>query len=307
MSLVDLAPHAFRDVVADSVRARRRSWARPLVCVRIGKFVATRSAYRRTGIASTTDELDAMVAANASHTLRYYRRLVRLANARERMRMHAEVDGSGVALLERALSRGRGVILVSGHIGEFDLAASWLAQVRGVPVVVPVARTDLLRQPMFARVRSSAGLDLRRAEKTTLRQLEWELAQNRIVVVMLDRRCTGSACATSLFFAHDAAIARTPALMGWRTRAPIITGATHTVDGRSVLSLASLLDADAFDNSHGCRAGISALTNALVRDLEALIAAHPEQWHVPSDLMQLPWLRGARGGQAGAMSASDVS
>src|SRR5205085_1380642 len=105
-----------------------------------------------------------MVAANIAHTLRYYRRLLRLADARERGRMHAEVDGAGVELLEEALGAGRGVILVSGHIGEFDLAASWLAQVRGLPVVVPVARVDPLRQPLFDRTRVAAGLDLRCAE-----------------------------------------------------------------------------------------------------------------------------------------------
>jgi lauroyl/myristoyl acyltransferase len=94
--------------------------------------------------------------------------------------------------------------------------------------------------------------------------------------------------AVTHFFGRPAAVSRAPALLAMRAGASVVTGATYSVDRRSLLTFLSVYEAPLWWGH--ARARVDALTRALVADIEALIAAHPEQWHVPADLTQLPWL-----------------
>jgi hypothetical protein len=60
--------------------------------------------------------------------------------------------------------------------------------VRRLPVVVPIAAVDPVRQPLFDRARLAGGLALVRANTSSFSLLETELARNRVVTVMVDRR-----------------------------------------------------------------------------------------------------------------------
>ncbi|HET7226538.1 MAG TPA: hypothetical protein VFK69_12590 [Candidatus Eisenbacteria bacterium] len=103
-------------------------------------------------------------------------------------RLAGAVEVHGGEHLEAARASGRGVILLSAHLGNWELGAAWLAS-RGTPVNV-VARPHSSRVERFfaARrrrlgVRMLPGRPLWRAAAAALRRHEW-------VAVMADREAT---------------------------------------------------------------------------------------------------------------------
>ena len=117
----------------------------------------------------------------------------------DRAQLAEAVEVHGGEHLERARASGRGVILLSAHLGNWELGAAWLAA-RGTQVNV-VARPHSSRVERFFAARRRAwgvrmlpGRPLWRAAATALRRREW-------VAVMADRLpaadapARGSACA----------------------------------------------------------------------------------------------------------------
>lgn len=144
------------------------------------KFVATRAAYASAGLAATPAGLDHLVQRNVAYTFGYYARAAALSSSRYRRRLHQTIETHGAEHLAQAVDHGRGVILVSPHLGDLELAASFIAQVLGVRPVVPVAVVrPALRQLFYDRVRDACGFDLRR--RTSLETLASDLSAGHAV------------------------------------------------------------------------------------------------------------------------------
>lgn len=265
-------------------RAASRAAERGLRRLAAGKLATTRTAYAMAGLAGTAAELDALVAANLRFTLDYYRRLPSLSSSRRRRALQATIEPLRPERLTAALALGRGAILTSVHLGDFDLAGSWFAQVLGAGFVVPVRRIPSpVRQRFYDRARRHCGFLLRRHGDVTLTSLAGELSEGRLVVTMLDRRPMGATIPVS-FFGRAAAVSAAPLALARRTGAPIVPAATWgDAAGRRRLWFGAPRTVEA--------AGPSAaeLAQPLVLELEWAIRQAPEQWHVPAQLSQLAW------------------
>lgn len=179
-----------------------------------------------------------------------FMRLARLdAGALERA-----IEVRGAEHLERARTAGRGVILLSAHLGNWEWGAAWLAA-RGTPIHV-VARAHRERgvERLFARRRREHGVatlqgrPLWPAAARTLRRGGW-------IGLMTDRRgAPGSACAWAGALARRTGALVLPAVM------------LRTAPGRYAACFAPPLDPVA---------GAAGGARAAVR---RLLALDPSQW-----------------------------
>jgi lauroyl/myristoyl acyltransferase len=247
---------------------------------RFRKFRVTREVYRATSLASSQPDLDALVAHNIRFTFDYYRRLPRLFNCSDRRQLQGTIVPRNVDSLAVSEQPGSGVILVSAHVGDFDLAASWIAEVLGRRPVIPVA--DLGRpvaQRFYAAARKAAGITVAPAEATSIRDLQSHLEEGRIVILTLDRR-GGALVADSDFLGMPARVPAACLALSRRTGVPLVSAVTWNSGGRRVLSFGApqMLG----ESSHG-----RGVMECLKGELERAIHAAPHQWHVPADLRQL--------------------
>ncbi len=252
----------------------------------IEKFATTRFAYGLAQLADSNHKVDRLVQANVLNTWRYYRRFFQLCDPDQRSKLQRSISVINLDLLSQALAAGRGAILASAHLGDFDLAGSWLSQILGTPVVVVVNRiSPRPRQALFSHARHCAGITTRFDDEVRLKDLEGDLERGCIVVVMLDRRPRTAAIDVD-FFGSAAVSSVAPWILSTRTGAPILTGAMKTLSFSSgrVAKLLAAYEARSL-KALSIREG----TQRLIADIENLIRWAPQQWHVPTQRNQLPW------------------
>ena len=142
----------------------------------------------------------------------------------------SEVTGWGV--VEEAMRLGRGVILVTGHLGNWELGGAYLAA-RGIPVDAIVRH---MANPMFDQYlnRTRARLGVRVVyDDQAVRQTPRALREGRLVAFLADQGVLGLASTFVPFFGRLAKTPRGPAVFALRLDAPIVFGAAiRQPDGR---------------------------------------------------------------------------
>jgi len=211
----------------------------------------------------------------------YYLRFFALARARQRRAAVAEVEVRGAEHVRPLVNAGIGVVLVSVHLGDFDLGGAWLHDTHGVtPVVVDQPLTPRWRDQLFLEVRRRCGVVVRRALRTDMPTLEADIRAGRWVLAMVDRRSPGPT-QLGLFLGRPVALSIGIAVLAARTRAPIIPATTWRTDsGRAVVWFGRPVTALTTQEA------VHALQLSLL-ELEAHVRARPAQWHVPRDGTQL--------------------
>lgn len=265
-------------------RQRHAFWATAIRLLPSAKFTATTAVYRETSVGERNDP-DSLTTANLEFVWRYYFRLVSLLIPCCRRRLQRDIRAQGTSRLSCALSKGNGAIVVSAHLGEMELAGSWLAQACGHEVVVVVDEVaPRCRQVFFDAVRRACGLRLRRQAVTSLDDLSGDLAAGRIVLLMLDRHSTSETLPVS-FLGRRSSLPASQWALSSRTGAPVLVGTTfRSTDGICTVR---------FGAPRGLaelrHLGARRLTQGLASDLELAIFDAPEQWHLPADVDQLPF------------------
>lgn len=135
-------------------------------------------------------------------------------------------------VLERALARGNGVILVSGHLGNWELSGAYLGA-RGLEVEV-VARQQ--ENPLFdswlTRTRSRLGMKVI-YDGDAVRRVPRALRANAAVGLIMDQGAAGMASTWVPFFGRLAKTPRGPATFALRMGSPIVfLAALRKPDGR---------------------------------------------------------------------------
>lgn len=191
-------------------------------------------------------------------------------------------------VVEHARRRGSGVIMMSGHFGNWEWLSTGASQLMGFNVTVVVhpihnPAVDTLvegwRQSMGNRV-VDMGLSIREI----IRAL-----RNREVVAMLADQSGPSGSLYVRFFGHYAATYEGPATFALRTGAPVIMSfAVRGDDGNYDVLQEEIPTADLRGLTD---ANLHELTRRHVRALERMIRRYPDQWlwqhkrwkHVPHE------------------------
>ena len=202
----------------------------------------------------------------------------------------AEIDRlvqvEGWEHVERALSKGKGVIFVSGHFGNVDIVAQVLT-LRDVPVVGPAEhlKPEALFQ-YICSLRANRGFRPIPIDGPLLEVFR-ALRRNEAVALAADRNIAGGGIEVG-FFGAPARLPDGYAQLSLRTGAPIIVAFSQRLpDNTFVVHLEPPLELEVTgDRDRDVRAGVE----RVVAIMERYIGEHPEQW-----VMSVPVWRTANG------------
>lgn len=180
----------------------------------------------------------------------------------------------GTEWLEAALARGRGVIGVTAHLGNWELLAARIVRA-GYPIRV-IARDadDPATNELLNRIRRGCGYQVISRQDALRPSLEC-LRRNEILAILLDQNTKRSEAYVD-FFGHPAATAIGPAVLARRTGASLLPAFDRRLaDGRHVTEILPPVTWDACPDDEQ---EICEITARLTRVIEMQIRADPEQW-----------------------------
>lgn len=184
------------------------------------------------------------------------------------------VEAPSMDFMENAQRGGKGAILMSGHIGNWELLVGYL-RARGYPIDVVVKP---LRNPL-----SDAVYNDRRAElnlgiihtQTATRGIVQALRDKHLVAILADQYA-GEDGVEVVFFGRKVSTPRGPAVLALKFGCPIITGIMiRTASGRYRMEIDGPLT---YHPSGDSDTDVIALTQEFTTRLENHIRRHPDQW-----------------------------
>ncbi len=195
----------------------------------------------------------------------------------------AELDGRmkviGVEHIEKAYAAGRGAVLATAHIGNWDSGGRWVANRWPLTVVVEVLRPRMLFDRFVAH-RRGLGMTivpLERGGDATGRCMS-DLADGKLIALVCDRDMSRSGVEVKMF-GRRTKMPPGPAVLALRSGAPLIPACIYQQEDGAwnamVMAPIKLEDPEAPDT-------VPIVTQRLADAFEELIGAHPEQWHVYS-------------------------
>ncbi len=180
------------------------------------------------------------------------------------------------AHMEQARQPGCGVIFVSAHFGNWDMAAAILARHTPVSVVVETF-SDQRLDTLIQNQRREKGITLLPLERSPRRILR-VLQQNQIVGLLVDRPVTPKQGTPVTFFGRTTYVPSGPAALSLKSGAAILPGFVW-YGPRNELLLRTF--PPIFPQSCGDRTtDIVAITQRIYNALEEMIRAWPTQWYM---------------------------
>ena len=239
-------------------------------------FVALHQSRARGVTLEGGDRKAAVQAAFASYA-RYWMESLRLPQMPPE-EVDARFTIDGLEHIEAARAAGTGAILALPHVGGWEVGGSWLVR-QGFPLTVVV---EALKPPelfnWFADLRRSQGFRVIPLTRSAGVSVVRALRANQIVALVSDRDIAGGGVEVD-FFGERTTLPAGPATLASRLGVPLLPTAVYFKgDGHhSVVRPPLPVEGDP-----------AAFTQALAHELEDLIRAAPDQWHLfqpnwPSD------------------------
>lgn len=194
----------------------------------------------------------------------------------ERIRERTELVG--FAAVQEALARGRGVVVVTGHLGNWEIGGAALAA-RGVPVdaVAQVQRNPLFDRDLVA-VRERLGMRVIPRSEAVRRGFRG-LREGRLLALVGDQNVREGGVFVD-FFGTPASTARGAAVFALRAGAPLFVAVALRCPGRRGWYRVHFESVPVVSTGD-LEADVTAVTRSLTRALEGYVRQAPEQyfWH----------------------------
>lgn len=188
-----------------------------------------------------------------------------------------EVDAVGHDILEDAVAKGRGGVMITAHLGNWELFGR-LVRRKGIPITVAMARERNATVRRFVEwERGQEGVEIVYTDGDALSALDLlrVLRRNRILAVQLDRPTGGEGDRLVPFFGVPTPFPLGPFLLAQAAQAPILPLFTCLVGHHHYrveqVSLGTI-------PKRGGRTAAEAALRDTVHFLEAAIRQHPDQW-----------------------------
>ncbi len=184
---------------------------------------------------------------------------------------------TGWALVERALAQGRGLMFVTGHLGNWELGGSYVAA-RGVPLEAVARRME---NPLFdhylTETRRRIGMTVIH-DADAVRRVPRALRAQHSVAFLIDQGAVGLASTWVPFFGRYAKTPRGPAVFALRLRAPLLFACSlRQPNGRFVIHFEEV----PIEQTGTLDADVDRIVASYTSTLERWVRRAPEQyfWH----------------------------
>ena len=177
-------------------------------------------------------------------------------------------------IIEQSLARGKGLLLVSGHLGNWELAGSYIAA-RGLRMEAVARR---MQNPLFdqylTETREQVGMHVIH-DADAVRRVPRVVRGGGVVGFLIDQGAVGLASTWVPFFGRYAKTPRGPAVFALRLDAPVVfTCAVREPDGKYSMRFEEVVVARTGDRERDVDAIVSAYTSTL----ERWVRRYPEQY-----------------------------
>jgi phosphatidylinositol dimannoside acyltransferase len=238
-----------------------------------------RNLARITGRPAEAPETQALVVESYRSYARYWLETFRLV--REGREFFLErFQATGAENLDGVLARGKGAVVVVGHLGNWDAAGAWVGARGNLLVTVAEVLRPRRMFDFFVAHRSRLGMRIHPAQVGVTRTLIKEVNDGAIVAILGDRDLKGTGIEVD-FFGAPATLPGGAASIALKTGVPVLVAGVYgevMSDGRRGWS-ADISAPIELPGESGS-AAIVELTQKVGAKLEELIARRPEEWHV---------------------------
>jgi lauroyl/myristoyl acyltransferase len=245
---------------------------------------ATRAAVVDNLRAIFPDESDVELRRRALLTFRAYARdvvdfLRALHAPDDELRSIFQFTPEDAKLFDDLLAKGRGIILVSGHYGNWEAGGVFLRRLLDHPLTITVmteasAKVNQIRRDIRERI-GAETIEVRKSLDTAL-QIRRHLAANRVVAMLMDRHVGRDRVEVDLL-GRRASCLRTPVLMGFLTGAPVLPCFIERSCAERFLVTAGEPIVVATDLPRD--AAIQRAAQHFADQLDVRIRAHPSYWY----------------------------
>lgn len=180
-----------------------------------------------------------------------------------------------IELVNEILSRNKGLILLSGHIGNWEMVAfsiGWFSGNEVNAIVKP--QKNIFSDRILNKYRSLRGNKIILSNNSA-RGVVQALLQKKIVGILADQSATIDKDVFVEFFGRNAATYEAPAALALKLNVPIIMG--YPVRQEDYSYKINLYEID-FSDLQNDKNGIIELTKRHVKELENAIRENPGQW-----------------------------
>jgi KDO2-lipid IV(A) lauroyltransferase len=194
-------------------------------------------------------------------------------------------DLRGLDELDAALAEGRGAIILTPHLGTYDLGGAWLAA-RGYTVAAVVEDLAPEDHEAMSRLRAATGMRLISADREP-REVLRVLARNEVLLIVADRVVGDARSADAgvpvRFGTRDRRLPPGPAKLALRTGAPVFIGhiaLDHSSGHNGGRHYAGALERLVVPAPSDTRAAAAHLTQCIAAAFADVVRRYPDQWFV---------------------------
>ncbi len=183
----------------------------------------------------------------------------------------------GIEHLDRALERGNGVLLLDGHIGNWEIAGAFMSA-QGYPMsaVSKEVKSDI-GDTMKEMMRETTDVETYH-RRNSMKHIMRALKQNRVLVMMIDQNMTLNEGVFVDFFGYPACTMNGLAVLAARTGAAVIPACNYRDDNLKTHKLVIWPEIEYEKPYDDRETNYRHNTQRYTKFLEKMINQHPDQW-----------------------------
>ena len=189
---------------------------------------------------------------------------------------------AGLEHIDRALEKGKGIVIITGHFGNWDLAGASLARLGyKLNAVADTFEPEKMDQ-LVNGTRRQSGLNIIPVESaSSLKELFLALKRNEIVFLLFDEPQEPENGVAVDFFGERVYLPGGPAALALKTGAAIQIGYGYRNPNRSTFTPVAEPEVEYKHLLTGNKEhDIKAITQEIVRRMEIVIRQRPDQWYM---------------------------
>jgi len=211
----------------------------------------------------------------------YYEKIFNAFSEAETLKafFHTHVKSEGMSALDEGLSRGKGVLLITGHLGAVEYIPTFLGSNNYPVAIVAKFSSQRLRRESLQKA-DKYGARIIDAGKTpnVIKAIQTNLKENRIVIIQCDEieEWRPSRKDKIFFLGKRTFLDRTLNVLYKRTTASVVFGFMHRESVQRYKFVATSMEAMSRQFQRSVDTPLGAV---ILKFLERYIYLYPEEWY----------------------------